>query len=239
MSNPPRPATPDDHGDRTENEPFNVWWPKYIALVDDSVKAAEKYLAVPAGTISSISQDPDYIATVKTYAVIEPMLNDLITAKPPRTSFGSVTPVEQMESYSEFVARLNISGRTGKLALAKGLGLLDQHQVRFVESVARIRNRYAHNVRNMHRSLIEILTEEQHGNAKVVEDVTGLSVKLPTILAPHLKMFMYHRLSDYLADALKTLKPPPLPTGGLLAGLFGATDLKIENLGKPDAAKMK
>jgi len=64
-------------------EPFDVWWPKYIKRVNESVTAAEQYLEVPTGTISSIQADPDFIATVKTYAVIEPMLNDLISARPP------------------------------------------------------------------------------------------------------------------------------------------------------------
>ncbi|WP_262048171.1 hypothetical protein [Bradyrhizobium sp. Bra78] len=201
-------------------EPFDVWWPKYAAEVEKSVTAAEQYLEVPTATISSILHDPDYVATVKTYAVIEPMLNDLISTRRPRSVFGVTSQDESEESFQGFVARLSISGRTGKVALAKGLGLLRPDQVRFIEGVARVRNRYAHNVRNMHRTLQDILAEEQQGNGKIVEDVTGISLKLPSpTLAPTLKMFMYHRLADYLSDALKTLKPPPLPSGGLLAGL--------------------
>jgi hypothetical protein len=83
MSKPEKPkqAIPVD-------EPFDVWWPKYLARVNESVTAAEKYLEDPTGTISSIQADPDFIATVKTYAVIEPMLNDLISARPPRPIFA-------------------------------------------------------------------------------------------------------------------------------------------------------
>jgi hypothetical protein len=40
-------------------------------------------LEVPAGTISSIPNDPDFIATVKMYAVVEPILNELIASRPP------------------------------------------------------------------------------------------------------------------------------------------------------------
>lgn len=221
-------AIPESLINEPAKEPFEVWWPKYLAEVDKSVRAAEQYLEVPPATISSIMQDPDYVATVKTYAVIEPMLNDLISARRPRSVFGVLSQEESEESFEGFVARLNISGRTGKVALAKGLGLLRPDQVRFIEGVARVRNRYAHNVRNMHRPLWDILTEEQQGNAKIVEDVTGLSIKLPSPpLGPTLKMFMYHRLTDYLSDALKTLRPPPLPSGGLLAGL-------LSNLGRSE-----
>ena len=195
--------------------------------MDESVAAAEQYLEVPSKTISSILHDPDYIATVKTYAVIEPMLNDLISTRRPREVFGSFAPGEPEESFRTFVAGLTISGRVGKIALAKGLGLLREDQVRFIEGVARVRNRYAHNVRNMHRTLVDILAEEQQGNGKIVENVTGLGIKLPSpTLAPYLKMFMYHRLADYLSDTLKTLRPPPLPSGGLLSGLFGEAPFK-------------
>jgi hypothetical protein len=113
----------------------------------------------------------------------------------------------------------------GKVALAKSLGLLSQDQVRFIEGIARVRNRYAHNVRNMHRSLVDILTEEQENNAKIVGQITGLmGTKLPaTKISPYFKMFMYHRLADFLSSALKTLKPPPLPPGGLF-GILNAVE---------------
>lgn len=43
-----------------------------------------------------------------------------------------------------------------------------------------------------------------------------MQIKLPNpTLAPTLKLFMYHRLADYLSNALDTLKPPPLPMGSL------------------------
>jgi hypothetical protein len=75
----------------------------------------------------------------------------------------------------------------------------------------------------IYRSLADILTEEQNGNGKIVEHVTGFQLKLPHApLAPLLKPFMYHRLADYLSEALNTLKPPPLPEGGILSGLLGA-----------------
>ena len=207
------------------DEPFDVWWPKYIKRVDESITAAEQYLEVPTGTISSIQTDPDFIATVKTYAVIEPMLNDLISARPPPPPmiFGTMAGHPQPnEDFQAFVAGLSIGGRVGKVTLAKSLGLLAEKQVRYIDGVARIRNRYAHNVKNMHRSLVDILTEEQQHNGKIVEHVTGVVTTLPsTVLGSYLKMFMYHRLADYLSDALHTLKPPPPPSSDFWNGLLG------------------
>jgi hypothetical protein len=213
------------------DEPFEVWWPKYLARVKESVEAAEQHLEVPAGTISSIPGEPDFIATVKTYAVIEPVLNDLIAARPPQPNYlafglGFGAPAIADAKFRAFVTSLKMSGPTGKLRLAEGLGLLTQGQIKFIDGAARVRNRYAHNVKNMHRSLTEMLTEEQTNNAKIVANVTGMQIRLPSPIFENdfLKAFMYHRLADYLADALHTLRPPPLPAGGLLGGLGGLFD---------------
>jgi hypothetical protein len=71
----------------TPSKELDVWWPE----VKKSVDSAEQHLGVPAGTISSIPDDPDFIATVKTYAVIEPILNDLIAAYPPHRTIWVIS----------------------------------------------------------------------------------------------------------------------------------------------------
>src|SRR5262245_46577089 len=140
---------------------------KYLAEVKESAEAAEQHLFVPPGTITSIPDESDFIATVKTYAVIEPILNDLIVARAPISPQELVMGFGQSasENFRSFVTPLNMSGRSGKLRLAEALGLLPDRQIEFIEAVTRVRNRYAHNVKNMHKSLAEILTEEQphHG----------------------------------------------------------------------------
>jgi hypothetical protein len=106
------------------------------------------------------------------------------------------------------------------------MGLLTEWQTQFIRAVALVRNRYAHNVKNMHRSLTEILTDEQQSNRRIVAHLTGMEAMLPLAFSDSnliLKIFMYHRLADYLADALHTLRPPPPPAGGLLGALLGAT----------------
>jgi hypothetical protein len=136
--------------------------------------------------------------------------------------------VSAKESWQTFVTALNMRGGTGKLTLAKGLGLLQEHHISFIEAVARVRHRYAHNVKNMHRSLLEILSEEQPNQGRIVEHLTGMKTTLPLPAGLDInvvKWLTYSRLADFLATALHTLKPPPPPTGGLLGGLFGGTGL--------------
>jgi hypothetical protein len=227
-------------------EPFDVWWPKYLAQVRESAEAAERHLEVPAGTIWSIPTEPDFIATVKAYAVIEPILNELIAHRPPQPPWGNLLGLTSMPSmqiakdnFRTFVTGLNVSGRSGKLRLAEGLGLLTQNQINFVEAVVRVRNRYAHNVKNMHRPLSEILAEEQPHQGRIVEHLTGIKMPLPLPMGLDrdiLRWFMYHRLADYLASALHTLRPPPPPEGGILSGLFKAAE-NAPSAGRVDAEK--
>ena len=210
------------------SEEAEVWWRNYEAEVDKSIVAAEQHLEVPAGTISSIPYDPDFIATVKVYAVVEPILNDLITSCPPWLR----PPQSESEYFRTFVTALYMEGRAGKLKLAEGMVLLTESQIAFIRAVAQVRNRYAHNVKNMHRSLTDILTEEQRNSGRIVEHLTGIKFPLSPSLDPKLrndllKRFMYYRLADYLSNALHTLRPPPIPEGGLL-GMLGTPPPTIE-----------
>ena len=223
------------------NDPLDLEeWRTYEALVHQSIVAAEQHLEVPAGTISSIPNDPDFIAIVKMYAVIEPILNELIASRPPQGTFPALPiPQSEVESYRTFVTALNVDGgRTGKLKLAEGLGLLTKTRVAFIRGVAQVRNRYAHNVKNMHRSLCDMLLEVERNNASIVEHLTGIQAPAPDFIGSQddrdisdlLKRFMYFRLADYLSEALHTLQPPPPPPneGGLL-GMLGTPPPTIEN----------
>ncbi len=228
----------DDQNEHAQPD-AEAWWNNYLAQLTKSIVAAEEHLEVPAGTISSIPSDPDFIATVKTYAVVEPILNDLIASRPPQGTFAwsppfALSPPSQSESenFRTFVTALNMEGRAGKLKLAEGMGLLTEERIAFVRAVARVRNRYAHNVKNMHRSLDDIVTEEQRNSARIVEHLTGikfpLSPSASEVRNDLLKGFMYFRLADYLSEALHTLRPPPLPPEGGLLGMLGTPPPTIE-----------
>jgi hypothetical protein len=244
----------------SSNEPFDVWLPKYLAEIEKSVAAAEQHLKVSAGTISSIKGDPDFVAALKTFAVIETMLNELIAEHPPQRPYEggplggppqtSLGP-DANENFRTFVVKLPMGRKNGqgKLSLATGLGLLTQQQADFIEGVASVRNRYAHNVQNMERSFKDILTEEHQHDKKIIERVTGLQEVTTEQLKLEngfLKMLMYHGLANYLADVLHTLHPPRRP--GLLEllanpqlSMLDARDTpivaKVAQSGTPDVPK--
>jgi hypothetical protein len=208
------------------SEDPEVWWRNYEAGVHKSAVAAEEYLGLPPATISSIPNDPDFIATVKMHAVVETVLNELIASRPPRgiLPWQAATQSES-ENFRTFVTKLSMEGRAGKLKLAQGMSLFSENRIAFIKALGQVRNRYAHNVKNMHRSLGDILVEEQRGNGRIVEHLTGVKFRTGLAATPSasgnnlLKRFVYYQLADYLSEALNTLRPPPPPEGGLLGML--------------------
>jgi hypothetical protein len=220
----------------------DVWWENYIRQVDESVVKAEQHLEVPAGTISSIWRDPDFIATVKAYAVVEPIVNQLIASCLPQVpvlGLGAYPLLSMMEQQNEtfrtFIAALRMEGAAGKLKLAEGLGLLTESQIAFIRAVSRVRHRYAHNVKNMHRSLTDILAEEQRHDARIVERLIGIKFALSPAANDFVKLLMYHRLADCLGEALQVLRPPPLPEGGLLGHLLATPPPSSASAPAPDS----
>jgi predicted secreted protein len=113
----------DDQNEQTQpdasQEAFGeIWWQNYIVQVNKSIAAAEQHLEVPAGTVSSIPHDPDFIATVMMYAVIEPILNDLLASwQKPQHPYQALSLLSARENFRAFVAALNIRGPTGKSKL--------------------------------------------------------------------------------------------------------------------------
>jgi hypothetical protein len=199
---------------------LETWWREYRAEISEAVAEAERHLEVPEGTISSIETDSDFMAVVKAYAVAEPMLNQLIVA---RRHFA----VDEL-SYARFVTTLPMAGRSGKLQLAETMGVLSETERAFIGALSQVRNRYAHNIKNLHRALYELLSEEREHNGKIVDqlcglDLTGITIVLNEEQNTSIKQMMYHTLADFLANSLNTIRPPPLPstaTGGLFGGLF-------------------
>jgi hypothetical protein len=126
-----------------------------------------------------------------------------------------LTQNRQMKGLPSLCRWTEYWGRVDKVALAKGLGLLSQDQLHFIEGMARVRNRCAHNVRYGYPN------GREENNAKIVEHVTALmDTKLPALKSRlTTKCSCIINWQIFLSNALKTLGPP-LATGGL----FGILD---------------
>jgi hypothetical protein len=76
----------------------------------------------------------------------------------------------------------------------------------------------------------------------IVEHLIGMKTTLPLpsgLDEDILKWFMYHRLADYLAAVLRTLRPPPppdLPGLGILSGVFAKHKQRSDSGDRDDHA---
>lgn len=167
--------------------------------------ATEKRLDLPAKTLVKIAGEPDSLALIKMTATIEPVLNDLIEHEFSLSGggLGGMPPSERFSGVVEFARGLPLGGgKSGKLQFALALGAIDQSDMDFVESLSRIRNRYAHHVRNSERSLKEMWREEaQKGGAKFNE---RLFYRVPIVDDPEpmqIKMLVVWAFSEFLNRA--------------------------------------
>jgi hypothetical protein len=199
-----------EKNEKTDPGTFN--FEDALEKVHAHVRSAETYLEVPSGSIRSILTDSDFVAVIKSYAVVEPILNDML--------FGHVfqqSTDSSDDSLKAFVTALPNTGRTGKLTLLKRLGHLSIEYCNFIEALTRIRNRYAHNAKNMHRTLTDICKEESKNDAKLLSNLTIL-VKPNYDVPPELiRLLMYFKLGSFLGEALLHL-PSPVPLTSLSAG---------------------
>jgi hypothetical protein len=98
----------------------------------------EKDLGLPGGWyFSLVAEKSDWAFVLKLHALFEAALTHLIEAK------------LNLPELRRYLDRLNMGGRSGKLALAVALNVIEQKHVRFIEALSTIRNYCIHDVRNV------------------------------------------------------------------------------------------
>ncbi|WP_327211989.1 hypothetical protein U8Q06_20880 [Rhizobium beringeri] len=193
----------------------------FVSEIEESLKAGEKRLEIPPGTLSGLHSEPDYMMVIKIIAAIEPTVNDLIAAgmskggglggTPNRILFAPVTDFA--------VDRLLLSGRAGKLELARRLDMLNKRDIAFAQSVAEIRNRYAHNIKNASRNFIDLVLEAEKNDFQISTKLFyGMKVTLKNMPNGFAKILLAWSFSKFLESAESRLH---VPAGDFLGGLLG------------------
>ncbi len=97
----------------------------------------ENRLNLPDGFVVGLTSQDDWSFVVKAHALLEAALTELVVAglRDPRVS--------------DFVERLNVGGKAGKLSLAERLNLLDADNRKFVDRFGELRNTVLHKVANV------------------------------------------------------------------------------------------
>ena len=199
---------------------------------DEKIAEAETHLGVPHGTLADVAKDGDYLAILKIHATIEPLLNELLEENITRALKHPKVNFPGGETLAEFVLARNLDD---KRKLAVKCELIDKARSEFIRNVANVRNRYAHNVKNMHLSISEIakkLSPKDEGVA-VLNSLYGITSEVPhsTLVKPFMRPLLYWNFAFLLADVIKGINPPSL---GALAGRFPGPSV-LDNLSTPDA----
>ena len=124
-SRPPHPMFPPSLADIASGAPRAI----------EEFARMEVHLDLPEGFLLELLKGADdWTFILRLHALVESALEYLIVASLERPELDG------------WVIRHNIGGRTGKLALASALGVVDDADRGMVEGLADIRNRFAHRV---------------------------------------------------------------------------------------------
>lgn len=135
------------------------------------LKEAAEYLegdlGLPHGFFFNLMKEDDWSFLVKLQALVETACTYLL-----------VNALAQ-PSLEDALSRLEVAdSKKGKLALIKGLGLLEEKDRKFIKELAEIRNVLVHNVRNVQFSLGDYLKRLNSNKASNLMDaVMGDSYK--------------------------------------------------------------
>jgi len=105
----------------------------------ETLKGTEGDLGLPAGfLVELLDGDSDWSFVIKIHSLIEAALTHLLT--------GAFGRTELLPLFG----RLHTSDtRTGKLAFAKALKLVDRNQAAFIQTISELRNRVVHDVHSV------------------------------------------------------------------------------------------
>jgi hypothetical protein len=126
----------------------------------------EKF-GTPSAFLDALEKESDWSFIIKIHALLETALNHSLAvffARSPTTEDN--TP--QVQALTDIFSLLETSNRdTGKSAFAKACGLLSDRHIAFIKRMSEIRNKLAHNIRNVDFKLIDHIakfTKQQSAN---------------------------------------------------------------------------
>jgi hypothetical protein len=184
------------------------------------IAQAEAHLGVAHGTIADVAKDSDYLAILKIHATIEPLINELLkenitrVLKHPKVSFPGA------DALAEFVLARNLDE---KRTLAVKSELIDARRSEFIRNVANVRNRYAHNIKNISLPISKIAQKisPKDNGAAILRSLGNL--KQPPPSDGVMRIFLYWNFAFLLSEVIKGIKPPAWKGGG---GILSASEVE-------------
>jgi hypothetical protein len=188
----------------------------FEAKIDQMIAQAEAHLGVEHGTIADVIRDSDYLAILKIHATIEPLINELLKENITRVLTHPKVNFPGADTLAQFVLAPNLDE---KRKLAVDSELIGTDQSEFIRNVANVRNRYAHNIKNISLSISEIAQKisPKDNGAAILTSLTKLTRPRDTAI----RIFLYWSFAYLLSDVIKGIKPPEWKGGlGILSSEF-------------------
>ena len=197
----------------------------YKSRIENYLQEVERFMELAPGTLADLKHDTDYLKILKMHATIEPLLNQLIeksitTAMAhPKVNFPA----------GQAVAELIIDSRLEKkIKLAEDAELLRNDQAAFIRTLAQVRNRYAHSIKNMGLTVFQIAKQisPQDEGRSVTRSLFGISKKAQQgpngeLLTVMMHPFMFYNFGQLVYSVVQGINPPPIPLGqGILSQFF-------------------
>ena len=198
----------------------------YQTAIDEMIAQAEAHLGVAHGTIADVANDGDYLAILKIHATIEPLINELLKENITRVLTHPKVSFPGADTLAEFVLARNLDE---KRKLAVKSELIKPSQSEFIRHVANVRNRYAHNIKNISLSISEIAQKlsPQDNGAAILRGLSNLDQPPRNAL----RIFLYWNFAFLLSDVIKGIKPPEWKGGAGILSTVGT--LSLEPPGEP------
>jgi len=184
---------------------------EYFSQLISRLEDGENRLEIKKGTLMSLLDDPDYIMILKIHATIETTINELIVLgmTEPNGGLGGVANSEKFGALAKLLTdKMQFGGRTGKIKIALKLKMISAADKNFIEQVSTFRNRYAHNIKNAQRKLIELYNDAFENN-KSLPDNLGFDGILKHVQLNNdiLRFQLVFRFAQFL-EHVKTMHVP-------------------------------
>jgi hypothetical protein len=150
-------------------------WDAFAERVSGSIADAEAHLGLLKGTLADVFHDSDYLATLKIYATVEPLLNELLEMHVTRTLSHPKVHFPGGDTLAEFVLNRNL---TEKRKLALKFELITEKRSRFILCIADVRNHFAHNIKNFSLSILDVakkLSPSDDGK-RIIDGLSGVKI---------------------------------------------------------------
>ena len=110
-------------------------------------------LGLPPNFLYSIAGEDDWGFFIKLHALVEAAVDEALVSR-----MGQDKPPFQTdrEALTKLIAKNNLDGRMGKIALLKVYGLCSEQTERSLRLLAEVRNAYAHRVTNISKRVEEL-----------------------------------------------------------------------------------